>query len=228
MNGGAGTGAARAGSTAAVVVNGGAGTGAVLAGSATAAVVNGGGAETGAALAGSAAAAVVNSGAETGAALAGSAAAAVVNGGADTGAALAGSAAAAIVNGGAETGVVLAGSAMLETEASALGESFQDRSTLNPTPRAREKKIVRTIPSGAPAASRKVLAHAIFLFVIPTTTGSVLSLGFSVLIIAKWAFLIARTFLFEMTAPATAAIALTAAIIAASIVMDFFLRIFSV
>jgi len=86
--------------------------------------------------------------------------------GAETGAMLAAAAAVEVGEGGAETGALLAAAAGLDAGTSALGESLWDKSMLKPTPRAREKRIVTTVPNGVSTASIKVL-QSIFLFTMP-------------------------------------------------------------
>ncbi len=161
--------------------------------------------------------AVGGGGVETAAALAGAAAVAVGGGGAETAAALAGAAAVAVGGGGAETARILADAAGLNAGTSALGGALSDNSRLRPTPKAIEKRIVRTIPNGVFIAPVKLFAESIFLFTVIVIGGGRVPLFFCSLIFAAQAiFIAASALLLATTAPETANPALTVAIIAAS------------
>jgi hypothetical protein len=98
--------------------------------------------------------------AETAAVPVATTAAGIGGGGTETGAVPA--AAAAVERGGTEMGAVLA--TAVETGTSALGELLRERAILKPAPRAREKRAVRTAPSGVLSASTMALAQSMLLF----------------------------------------------------------------
>src|SRR5262249_28304990 len=106
-------------------------------------------------------------GVETGAVLAAAVAVEAGGDGDETGAVLAAAAAVAVGAGGAETGALFVAAAGLDAVTSALGGSARDSSMLKPTPRARAKRIVATVPNGVSTASIKVLTQFIFLFTMP-------------------------------------------------------------
>jgi hypothetical protein len=140
-------------------------------------------------------------------------------GGAETCAAVAGAAAVEVDGGGAETEAALACTAGLDAGTSALGESVRDKTRLRPTPRAMEKRIVRTVANGVSIAPIKYVAQSILLFaVIVTGGGSIPPCFFCALIIAAALFITARALLLAMTAPMTATTALTAPITVVSII----------
>ena len=99
------------------------------------------------------------------------------------------------------------------------GESLRDKSRLRPTPRAMEKRIVRTVANGVSIAPIKYVAQSIFLLaVILIGGGSIPPYCFCALISAAALFITARALLLAMIAPMTATTALTAAITVASII----------
>jgi hypothetical protein len=180
------TGAVLAAAAAAGVKGGAAEMGAVLAATAVAGI--GRGAEMGGVLAATAVAGI-GRGTETGAVLAAAAAAGVKGGGAEMGGVLAATAVTGVGRGGTETGAILAATAdvgvggsgtetLLATTTglgagtNALGESRWDKkSILKPTPRAMEKRTVRTVPNGVLTAAAKVITQFVFLYTAPMTGG---------------------------------------------------------
>jgi hypothetical protein len=165
--------------------------------------------------------AVGEGGAEMGAVLGGIAATDVRGGGAETRAVLAGAAAAVGVGkSGAEREAVLGCAAGLDARTSALGGALLDKSRLRPSPRATEKRIVKTVANGVPIASVKFFTQSICWFAMLVTGGSSVPPYFLCALIAaaKALFIAAPALLLAMTAPMTATMALTAAIIVASIV----------